>query len=60
MPICPFVDRECTEECMAYDKLKDEKCLVLYRMDRTNMFLNFIDRKIEKRRDQKKRLKLTD
>ena len=51
MAICPFVDRECTEDCKAFDDKRDENCLVLYRLDRTNMFLNFIDRKIERKKN---------
>ncbi|MBI4447502.1 hypothetical protein HY643_00835 [Candidatus Woesearchaeota archaeon] len=43
---CPFVDRECTKECKAYDESKAEKCLVLHRSDRTNRLLNFIEKKI--------------
>ncbi len=48
MAKCPFVDRECSPECKAYDESKKEKCLVLYRSDRTNMLLNFIDKKLSR------------
>ena len=43
---CPFVDRDCSSECKAYDESKAESCIVLHRMDRTNMILNFIEKKL--------------
>lgn len=46
---CPFADRECTHECKAYDESVDKNCLVLYRADRANKLLNFIDKKLERR-----------
>jgi hypothetical protein len=49
MPKCPFADREWTAECRAYDESKTEKCLVLHRLDRTNMLLNFIEKKVGNR-----------
>lgn len=45
---CPFVDRECTKECKAYDESKPDGCIVLHRADRTNMILNYIEKKIER------------
>ena len=46
MPRCPFADRECVADCRAYDESKTEKCLVLHRLDRTNMLLNFVEKKV--------------
>jgi len=45
---CPFVDRECTPDCVAYDETKAENCIVLHRMDRTNKLLNFIEKKVDR------------
>lgn len=45
MPLCPFAIRECSADCRAYDEERPEKCLVLHRLDRTNMLLNFIEKK---------------
>lgn len=45
MPLCPFNDRECTSQCMAYDESREEKCLILHRLDRTNMLLNFMEKR---------------
>ena len=45
MASCPFVDRECTDQCKAYDSTKPDGCIVLHRMDRTNKLLNFIEKK---------------
>lgn len=47
MAKCPFVDRDCLGNCIAYDNSKPEKCLILHRADRTNMILNFIEKKID-------------
>ena len=49
--LCPFVDRECNSECRAYDKTKKDSCIVLYRLDRTNMILNYIEKKINALKD---------
>jgi hypothetical protein len=49
MAKCPFVDRECTQECVAYDDSKDMQCLVMHMSDRTNRLLNFIEKKVDKR-----------
>jgi hypothetical protein len=46
---CPFVDRECTPECVAYDSNRDIKCSVLHMSDRTNRLLNFIEKKVDKK-----------
>ena len=46
MALCPFNERECTSDCRAYSTKRRESCLVLYRLDRTNMLLNFIDKKL--------------
>ncbi|MEA3379110.1 MAG: hypothetical protein U9Q69_05765 [Nanoarchaeota archaeon] len=46
---CPFVDRECTSECKAYDESKTMNCFVLHKFDRTNILLNFIEKKISGR-----------
>ncbi|MFH1455495.1 MAG: hypothetical protein ABIF40_00930 [archaeon] len=46
MAMCPFANRECTSECKAYDESKDDGCIVLHRSDRTNMLLNFIEKKL--------------
>lgn len=46
---CPYVDRDCTPECKAYDDSKEKQCLVMHFSDRTNKLLNFIEKKIEKR-----------
>lgn len=48
MPKCPYVDRECTKECRAYDESKENKCLALHFPDRANKLLNFIEKKISK------------
>jgi len=48
MALCPFVDRECSQDCKAYDESKPEDCIVLHRADRTNMLLNFIEKKMDK------------
>ncbi len=48
MVICPFVDRECTPECAAYDSSKDMQCLVMHFSDRTNRLLNFIEKKLDR------------
>ena len=45
--LCPFVNRECNSECRAYDDTKKDNCLVLHRLDRTNMILNYIEKKID-------------
>ncbi|MBI2663157.1 hypothetical protein HYX15_01350 [Candidatus Woesearchaeota archaeon] len=44
---CPFVDRNCNPECRAYDETKKDSCLILHRLDRTNMILNYIEKKID-------------
>jgi len=44
---CPFVDRECSKDCKAYDESKMDFCLVLHRLDRTNKILNFIEKKVD-------------
>ncbi len=49
MAKCPYVDRECTEDCKAYDSTKPDGCIVLHRMDRTNKLLNFIEKKVGNR-----------
>ena len=46
---CPFVDRGCTSECIAYYDSRDLKCSVLHMSDRTNRLLNFIEKKVDKR-----------
>lgn len=46
---CPFVDRDCLKECVAYDDSKELKCLVLHMSDRTNRLLNFIEKKVDKK-----------
>lgn len=48
MAKCPYVDRDCTEECKAYDATKEENCLIMHRSDRTNKLLNFIDKKLDR------------
>jgi hypothetical protein len=48
MAKCPFVDRECTEECKAYDTSKEFGCLALHLPDRANKLLNYIEKKVEK------------
>ena len=49
--LCPFVNRECNSECRAYDETKKDSCLVLHRLDRTNMILNYIEKKIDLLKD---------
>ena len=46
---CPFVDRDCTTECVAYDESRELKCSVLHMSDRTNRLLNFIEKEVDKR-----------
>tara|TARA_Y100000310_G_scaffold38072_1_gene35684 strand:+ start:1044 stop:1226 length:183 start_codon:yes stop_codon:yes gene_type:complete len=46
MAKCPYVDRECTDECKAWDSTKPDGCVVLHRMDRANKLLNFIEKKV--------------
>ena len=51
MAICPFVDRVCSSDCIAYDETKEYRCLVLHFSDRTNKLLNFIEKKVDKLSD---------
>lgn len=48
MAVCPYVDRQCTSECMAYRHDIDIKCMILHRADRATMLLNFIEKKIDR------------
>lgn len=48
MARCPFVDRECTEDCKAYDPSKEFGCLALHLPDRANKLLNYIEKKLER------------
>ncbi|MBS3117875.1 hypothetical protein J4430_03280 [Candidatus Woesearchaeota archaeon] len=45
---CPFVERDCTPDCKAFDNDRIDGCTILHRLDRTNMILTHIERKIEK------------
>lgn len=49
MAKCPFVERDCISDCVAYDGSKELSCLMLHMTDRTNRLLNFIEKKIDKR-----------
>lgn len=49
MALCPFVERDCTTNCIAFDDSKELKCLVMHMSDRTNRLLNFIEKKVDKR-----------
>ena len=46
---CPFVERECSNDCVAFDESRDQKCSVLHMSDRTNRLLNFIEKKVDRR-----------
>ena len=48
MALCPYAERECTAECVAYKADSDLKCMVLHRADRATMLLNFIEKKIDR------------
>ncbi len=48
--ICPFVDRDCTKECKAYDEKAMDGCIIMHRSDRTNKILNFIEKKLDRLR----------
>jgi len=45
---CPYADRECTNDCRAYDT-NTGNCLVMHMADRTNKLLNFIEKKMERK-----------
>jgi hypothetical protein len=45
--LCPFRDKACNDKCKAYDESKKENCLILHRLDRSNMLLNYIEKKID-------------
>ena len=45
---CCFVDRDCTEDCLAFNVAGDVKCTMLAKADRTTQLLNFIEKKIDR------------
>lgn len=45
---CPFVERTCSHECVAFNAENNIQCMVLQRADRTTMLLNFIEKKIDR------------
>ena len=49
---CCFVDRECTEDCLAFNTTGQIKCTVLAKADRTTQLLNFIEKKLDRMIDQ--------
>ena len=45
---CCFVDRDCTEDCLAYTATGNIKCAMLAKADRTTQLLNFIEKKLDR------------